>query len=92
MKKGCLVTIGIILVCIIVITLGGLFYYKDGLKAVDSNSKKTIELEIKEGDTYYTIATDLEKKGLIKSDDIYKIYLKLNKRRRKCLWQRFLEE
>ena len=77
MKKGCLVSVAVFFIIVIVVILGGLFYYKDSLEPV-SNSNEEVTFEIKEGDTYYTIGSELEKKGLIKSANTYKIYLKLN--------------
>ena len=70
--------LGGVLVCIITIIIGGLIFYKNQIGPVSDSSEK-IPFEIKEGDTYYSIATSLEDKGLIKSERIYKIYLKLNK-------------
>lgn len=77
MKKVCLV-LGILVVCISLGFLGCLKYYNNGIGPV-SNSTEEITFTINEGDTYYSIAPKLEKAGLIKSSDIYKIYLKLNK-------------
>lgn len=65
------------MVCVIITIIGGLVYYKNKLGPVSSSSEK-IEFIVEEGDNYYTIANKLKKQGLIKSSDIYKIYLKLN--------------
>lgn len=65
------------MVCVIITIISGLVYYKNKLGPVSSSSEK-IEFIVEEGDNYYTIANKLEKQGLIKSSDIYKIYLKLN--------------
>ena len=77
MKKVLLI-LSIFIVCIIIGFLCCIKYYNDSLGPV-SKSDKDISFEIKEGDTYYTIASRLESSGLIKSDDMYKIYLKINK-------------
>lgn len=69
------------MVCVIITIMGGLIYYKSELGPV-SNSSEKIEFVVNEGDNYYTIASKLKKQGLIKSVDIYKIYLKLNPQNR----------
>lgn len=76
MKKVGLI-IGGLLVFIIVLIIGGLIFYKSQIGPV-SDSNEQIAFEIKEGDTYYSISHSLKSKGLIKSEQIYKIYLKLN--------------
>lgn len=70
--------LGGLLVCIIIVLIGGLIFYKNQIGPV-SNSNEKITFEVKDGDTYYSIGSSLEDKGLIKSEQIYKIYLKLNK-------------
>lgn len=77
MKKVGLI-LGGLLVCIIIVLIGGLIFYKNQIGPV-SNSNEKITFEVKDGDTYYSIGSSLEDKGLIKSEQIYKIYLKLNK-------------
>lgn len=76
MKKF-LVVLGILLVCVIITIMGGLIYYKNQLGPV-SNSSDKVEFVVEQGDNYYTIATKLKKLKLIKSSEVYKIYLKLN--------------
>lgn len=70
--------IGGLLVFVIVLIIGGLIFYKSQIGPV-SNSNEKIAFEVKDGDTYYSIGHSLESKGLIKSEQVYKIYLKLNK-------------
>lgn len=70
--------LGGLLVCIIIVIIGGLIFYKSQIGPV-SNSSEKITFEVKEGDTYYSIGSSLKDKGLIKSEQVYKIYLKLNK-------------
>ena len=65
------------MICVIITIMSGLVYYKNKLGPVSSSNEK-IEFIVEEGDNYYTIANKLEKQGLIKSSNIYKIYLKLN--------------
>ncbi len=77
MKKVGLI-IGGLLVVIIMVLIGGLIYYKNQIGPV-SNSSEQVTFEVKDGDTYYSIGSRLEKQGLIKSEQVYKIYLKLNK-------------
>ncbi len=68
---------GILLVCVLITVVGGLLYYKSQIGPV-SNSDEKITFIVEQGDNYYTIGKSLKEKGLIKSEDIYKIYLKLN--------------
>lgn len=65
------------MVCVIITVIGGLVYYKSQIGPV-SNSDEQILFTIEEGDTYYSIGTRLEKQGLIKSETVYRVYLKLN--------------
>ncbi len=51
--------------------------YSNGIKAVNKSNKQ-IEFEVKQGKNYYSISSDLYKKGLIKSEFWYKVYIKLN--------------
>lgn len=66
----------IILVLIIGILVGGYFYYTGPVNASDTND---IEVEIKSGTSREGIAKILKEKGLIKSTDVFKLYLKVNK-------------
>jgi UPF0755 protein len=77
MKKVCLV-LGILVVLISIGILGCLKYYNDSIGPVSSSTEE-VPFVITEGDTYYTIADKLEKAGLIKNVDMYKLYIKLNK-------------
>lgn len=77
MKKVCLV-FGILVVIISIGILGCLKYYKNNIGPV-SNSTEEITFVISEGDTYYSISDKLEKAGLIKNIDMYKLYIKINK-------------
>lgn len=76
MKKVLLV-LGILLVCAIMVIIGGLLYYKNQIGPV-SDSDEKIVFTVSDGDNYYSISKSLKEKGLIKSEEIYKIYLKLN--------------
>lgn len=67
-----------LLIIIIVTIIGGLLYYKNSIGPV-SNSDKDVEFEVSENDTYYSIASKLKESELIKNENVYKIYIKLNK-------------
>lgn len=77
MKKVIICISGFISIIIIVSCITLLLYY-NGIKAV-GNDKTDVPFEVMDGKTYYTIAGDLYKAGLIKSEFWYKVYIKLNK-------------
>ena len=73
MKKIC-----IIITCLIILSSTLiLLIYKNGISAV-SNNNELIEFEVLEGSSYMTIASALKEKNLIKSELMYKIFVKLN--------------
>lgn len=74
MKK--IITIIVSLLVLIIIAL--LLIYKNGISKVSNNSDIK-EFVVEQGSTYVSIASDLKKQNLIKSELIYKIYIKLNK-------------
>ncbi len=76
--KKVVIIISSILVVLLVGFFSLKFYYNYELGPV-SSSDKTISVEVKQGDNYYTIGSKLYKLGLIKNEKIYKIYLKINK-------------
>lgn len=78
LMKKVLLVLGILVVCITLAFLGCIKYYKDNIGPV-SSSEENVSFIIEEGDTYYSISSKLKNAGLIKSEDIYKIYIKLNK-------------
>lgn len=55
-----------------------LLVYKINIGSVSSNSEKK-EFVVEKGSTYTSIAGDLKKQNLIKSELMYKIFIKLNK-------------
>ena len=63
---------------ILVVFIGGSFYYKMGLSPV-SDSKDTILVDIEKGSTSKKIATLLKEKDLIRSKEVFIFYLKINK-------------
>lgn len=62
---------------LVIVTCLVILLYSNGIKAV-SKSNKEIEFEVTKGSNYYSIASSLKNKGLIKSELWYKVYLKLN--------------
>lgn len=66
----------IVLIILVVIVLLGL--YKWNTSAVSKNTKP-ITVEVKKGDNYFTMASKLKEKNLIKSEFFYKIFLKFHK-------------
>lgn len=63
------ITISVIACCLL---------YFDGIGSTGSKDE-SVEFDIKDGMTYLTIASDLKQKDLIKSEMVYKIYIKINK-------------
>jgi len=74
MKKICIILISLIVLCSIIVLL----IYKNGISAVSNNSE-LIEFEVTDGSSYMTISSALKEKNLIKSELMYKIFIKLNK-------------
>lgn len=75
--KNYLVVITILAVAIIAGLAGLVVTYINGTSAVSDKSVE-VNLEIKENQTYSTLGSILYKNELIKSELIYKIYIKLN--------------
>ena len=67
----------IILVILIIGILVGSYFFFTG--PVNSFDKKDIEVEIKSGTSREGIAEILKEKGLIRSTNVFKLYLKVNK-------------
>lgn len=63
------VIFGIVILC---------FLYQLGLKPVAKKSSP-VEFKVSTGETYLTIAKNLKKQNLIKSELVYKIYVKMHK-------------
>lgn len=76
MKKTRILAVFCAIVGVLMITL--FLYYQYQLLPADKTSKANIEVIIPSGMTTDSIATILEKKGLIKSKTFFKVYLKLN--------------
>ena len=76
MKKYLLIII-IFVISVAAILFWGLRSYLNSIKAV-SNNTELKSFYVESGENYYSIAHDLKKDNLIKSELGYKIYLKLN--------------
>ncbi len=66
----------IVLILLIILVFLGL--YKFNTSSVGGNDK-AISIAVEKGDNYYTIASKLKNKDLIRSEFFYKIFLKLHK-------------
>ena len=70
----------LIFIFVLCLIIGGLlvgtYFY---LVNYRSNDSETITINIGKGNSYGTIGNILKDKGLIKSELVYKIYVKLNK-------------
>lgn len=66
-----------LLIVFIVVFLVVFVSYKNGISSV-GNSSKEIEFKVDKGSSFLTIAKDLKKAKLIKSELFYKIYIKLH--------------
>lgn len=78
MKKRKIKPLFFILVIVLIIgILVGSFFFFTG--PVNSFDKKDIEVEIKSGTSREKIAEILKEKGLIRSTNVFKLYLKVNK-------------
>ena len=61
---------------LILFCIGVYIFYTDSIKAVGGN--KEISFEVLSGDTYAALGPKLKKSGLIKSELVYKVYIKIN--------------
>ncbi|MCM1370793.1 MAG: endolytic transglycosylase MltG [Clostridium sp.] len=77
-KGKILIIILSIIVLLIILFLSLFIAYKINIGKV-SNNTDIIEIEITKGDSYYSIASSLKEKNLIKSELFYKVYIKLSK-------------
>ena len=66
----------IIIVMVIGVLVGSYFFFTGPVNSFD---KKDIEVEIKSGTSREGIAEILKEKGLIRSTNVFKLYLKMNK-------------
>lgn len=67
-----------LLLLIIILILMVLGIYKYETSAVSSNTDSKI-ITVDEGDNYFTLASELKKQNLIRSETFYKLYLKFSK-------------
>ncbi len=73
MKKFIKFLFLVFIICTIIL-VGAYFY----LCTAVSKDSKTINIYIEQGNTYSSIASKLKENGLIRSEIVYKVYLKLN--------------
>jgi UPF0755 protein len=76
--KNCFAILLLLIVILAVLATVGVNWYNDAIYSPVSSSISEISLVISEGDTLNSIADSLESKGLIKSKDALRIYLRLN--------------
>ena len=77
LKKSILLLFIPIIVILIALIVCCLLYF-NGLKPT-GNKDESVEFDITDGMTYLTIADELKESDLIKSELIYKIYIKIKK-------------
>lgn len=69
----------LLVVVVFVLAAGGAYtWYSSNVYNSNSDSTQIVNFEVKKGDTILSIAPELEAKGLIRSSDALKIYLRLN--------------
>lgn len=66
------------MIAIIIFIIACCLLYFNGIGST-GNKDESVEFDIKDGMTYLTIASELKKRDLIKSEMMYKIYIKINK-------------
>ncbi len=72
--------IAFVIVAVLLTAFSGLafYFYKDSLKAVDSNDTSEVLFTISEGDTIKTIAPKLLEKNLIRNKDTFQLAARIN--------------
>lgn len=75
MKKVVLIIVGLLFLIIGT----GIVLYNVYTSPVSKSDDSVINFQIESNDTFYNIGSSLEEMGLIKSNLVYKIYIKLNK-------------
>lgn len=68
----------LIIIAIIVIIIGAFNYYSSGISAIDISNTENIFLMIPSGSSTDSIGNILLEKGLIRSHEVFKVYLKIN--------------
>ena len=77
-RRKIFIIIMAIVIAIIVVIVGGFTYYNVNLQAVSKNSE-TVDVTIEEGMNVSKIINLLNKNGLIKNTNVFKLYVKINK-------------
>lgn len=75
-KVGKFLLFLLLLIIIIILIMLGIYKYE--ISAVSKNTDSKI-ITIDDGDNYYTIASELKEKNLIRSETFYKVYIKFTK-------------
>ena len=78
MKKKVLIALAIVFLVIIVGIISAIIWYQIGITAPE-NSNSDIVIEIKSGTKTVDILRNLKEKNIIRSENVAKIYMKLNK-------------
>lgn len=76
-KKRKLIKRLVVLLLVVLVACGGSLYYRQTLQPAGSG-KKEVLFQIKSGDSYDTVLSNLEEKDLIKSKTTAKIYARLS--------------
>ena len=74
MKKITKIIIAILLIIVIAV-IGGVLFYKTGIQAV-SNKSKNVVVEVKKGTNASTVLNELDAKGLLKNKMAAKLYVR----------------
>lgn len=69
----------IFIIVLVLIGIVGVVLYNVYTSPVDKKDNESIRFEVVENDTFYSIGNKLIKAKLIKSEFVYKLYIKLNK-------------
>lgn len=77
-RRKIFIIIMAIVIAIIIVIVGGFTYYNVNLQAVSKNSE-TVDVTIEEGMNVSKIINLLNKNGLIKNTNVFKLYVKINK-------------
>ncbi|HJB79271.1 MAG TPA: endolytic transglycosylase MltG [Candidatus Nosocomiicoccus stercorigallinarum] len=68
----------IIVLLIIIGTLFSVFYIKQGMKPLDEDSSKVVQVEVPTGASSSDVSQLLEDEGIIKNSTLFQLYLRLN--------------
>ena len=77
MKKKLMIILAIILLLIVMVVAGGVIWYNNAIGGNKDNNEQIV-MEIENGATMTTVGALLKEKGVISSEEAFKIYSKLN--------------